>query len=245
MGAQPLRHGDGIARGLQHHLIIRPQLSRKGINMLVRDLHPAPAADHAILEHRHIGKGVVNVQSDDSHNPTPSVLVDETGAGGQHDTYSSALAAHPGKSQGAAKKLTRARSSWSSERPARTPRPPGAPVPDGRTIRLRPRQVAGITGHRDFHTGYEPARTAVPRGAAPAQDHPQRLRPEGRPEAHVRHPHPRQQTLAQHIRVTEFERRQMHAIRRELDEAYEAETGLKTKPSNDAPQAEISSSSRT
>ncbi len=47
------------------------------------------------------------------------------------------------------------------------------------------------------------------------------------------------------IRVTEFERRQMHAIRRQLDEAYEAETGLKTKPSNDAPQAEISSSSRT
>ncbi len=47
------------------------------------------------------------------------------------------------------------------------------------------------------------------------------------------------------IWVTEFERRQMHAIRRELDEAYEAETGLNTKPSNDAPQAEISSSSRT
>ncbi len=33
MGAQPLRHRDGIARGLQHHLIIRLQLSRKGINM--------------------------------------------------------------------------------------------------------------------------------------------------------------------------------------------------------------------
>ena len=127
----------------------------------MRDLHPAPAADHAILEHRHLGKGAVNVQFDDSHNPTPSVLVDETGAGGQHDTYGSALAAHPGKSQGAAKKLTRARGSWSSERPAHTPRAPGAPVPDGRTIRLRPRQVAGIINTFTDITEQETAKTEM------------------------------------------------------------------------------------
>ncbi len=124
----------------------------------MRDLHPAPAADHAILEHRHLGKGAVNVQFDDSHNPTPSVLVDETGAGGQHDTYGSALAAHPGKSQGAAKKLTRARGSWSSERACPHSACSRCPC---RAIRLRPRQVAGIINTFTDITEQETAKTEM------------------------------------------------------------------------------------
>jgi transposase-like protein len=47
------------------------------------------------------------------------------------------------------------------------------------------------------------------------------------------------------IRVTEFERRQMAAVRRELDEIYEAENGLKKPASREAPQSNLSSKSRT
>jgi hypothetical protein len=44
---------------------------------------------------------------------------------------------------------------------------------------------------------------------------------------------------------TDFERRQLQTVRREANEAYEAETGLKAKPSSDAPPRKISSSPRT
>jgi putative transposase len=47
------------------------------------------------------------------------------------------------------------------------------------------------------------------------------------------------------IRVTTFERRQMAAIREELDQEYEACNGLASKPSADARHAKLSSSSRT
>jgi len=47
------------------------------------------------------------------------------------------------------------------------------------------------------------------------------------------------------IRVTDFERRQMAAVRAELDQEYEARYGLKTRPSAEAHQTNLSSSSRT
>lgn len=47
------------------------------------------------------------------------------------------------------------------------------------------------------------------------------------------------------ITVTNFERRQMQAIRRDLDEAYEVSVGLNSKPSDPAPRPAISSKSRT
>ena len=47
------------------------------------------------------------------------------------------------------------------------------------------------------------------------------------------------------IKMTEFEKRQLEAVRGELDHEYEARTGLATKPSADASQAEFSSTSRT
>ena len=46
------------------------------------------------------------------------------------------------------------------------------------------------------------------------------------------------------ISVTDFERRQMTAVRRELDQEYKARNGLASKPSAGA-HAKLSSSSRT
>lgn len=46
------------------------------------------------------------------------------------------------------------------------------------------------------------------------------------------------------IRITDFERRQMAAIREEIDQEYEARNGLAAR-SADAPHTELSSSSRT
>jgi transposase-like protein len=47
------------------------------------------------------------------------------------------------------------------------------------------------------------------------------------------------------IRITEFERRQMAALRHELDHDYEAAVGLDTDRSGDTPAAKIPSRSRT
>jgi putative transposase len=47
------------------------------------------------------------------------------------------------------------------------------------------------------------------------------------------------------IRVTDFERRQMAAIKTELDQEYEARNGLEAKPSQEANQTKLSSTSRT
>ena len=47
------------------------------------------------------------------------------------------------------------------------------------------------------------------------------------------------------VKVTEFERRQMAAVRKELDQEYEAMVDLNAKPSKDAAQVRISSSNRT
>jgi len=47
------------------------------------------------------------------------------------------------------------------------------------------------------------------------------------------------------IRITDFERRQMAAIREELDQEYEAGNGLTSQPSADASNIKLSSTSRT
>ena len=47
------------------------------------------------------------------------------------------------------------------------------------------------------------------------------------------------------IKVTEFERRQITAVRKELDQEYEAAVGLVAKPSKDEVNARKSSNSRT
>jgi transposase-like protein len=47
------------------------------------------------------------------------------------------------------------------------------------------------------------------------------------------------------IRITDFERRQMAAAKRELDQEYEARIGLLTKPSADASNGRVSSTRRT
>jgi hypothetical protein len=47
------------------------------------------------------------------------------------------------------------------------------------------------------------------------------------------------------IKVTEFEHRQITAVRKELDQEYEAQAGLKTELSKDAAPVKISSNLRT
>ena len=47
------------------------------------------------------------------------------------------------------------------------------------------------------------------------------------------------------IKITDFERRQMVAVRQELDHEYEAQNGLAMKHSADANQTKLSSTSRT
>ena len=47
------------------------------------------------------------------------------------------------------------------------------------------------------------------------------------------------------IKITQFERRQMTALRKELDQEYEAEIGLHAKPSKDAAGQKIPSTART
>jgi putative transposase len=47
------------------------------------------------------------------------------------------------------------------------------------------------------------------------------------------------------IKVTEFERRQLSAAKKELDQKYEAQVGLNRKPSKGPAQTKISSSSQT
>ena len=47
------------------------------------------------------------------------------------------------------------------------------------------------------------------------------------------------------VKVTEFERRQMAAVRQDLDQEYEARTGLKATPSSEDSRTKISSASRT
>ena len=47
------------------------------------------------------------------------------------------------------------------------------------------------------------------------------------------------------VKVTEFERRQMAAVRNELDQEYEAMVGLARQSPKDAPAVKLSSTSRT
>ena len=47
------------------------------------------------------------------------------------------------------------------------------------------------------------------------------------------------------VKITDFERRQMAALRAELDQEYEAHNGLKQSPSKAQPQNQLSSKSRT
>ena len=47
------------------------------------------------------------------------------------------------------------------------------------------------------------------------------------------------------IKVTEFEHRQITSVRKELDQEYEAQVGLKTQLSKDAAPVKISSNLRT
>src|SRR5215218_9307684 len=76
-----------------------------------------------------------------------SIPVDRIGeaAGGQDDTYGSALSAHPGKSQGRPSTNTGSKPT-ERDRPARPRLPQDAPVPDGRTVLTAPDAIGRRSG---------------------------------------------------------------------------------------------------
>jgi hypothetical protein len=89
-------------------------------------------------------------------------------AGGPNDRDGSALAAHPGESQGRPSTNSDSRS-IEHERPARPAFAPGCPRP-GRSHRTsRPGRLGRASGRGSraasapFHTGYKPARARQPR----------------------------------------------------------------------------------
>ena len=105
-----------------------------------------------------------------------------------------------------------------------------------RRLRQRPAQCARLfrgrfrglhrapapAGHASsFRKDDEPPRTAVRRGTAAAENHSQRLRREAGAQAHVRRAHPSRRTMVG-LRFTEFELRQIAAVRTELDDEYHA-----------------------
>jgi hypothetical protein len=71
------------------------------------------------------------------------------GDGRANDTYGSALAAHPGKSQGRPPTNTGSKP-IEQDRPARPRLLPDAPVPDGRTVLTSPdvQDIEAVGGHR-------------------------------------------------------------------------------------------------
>jgi hypothetical protein len=75
-------------------------------------------------------------------------------AGGQDDTYGSALEAHPGKSQGRPPTNTASRA-IEQERPARPRLLQGAPIPDGRTV-LTAQDVPSVPGAVPRHGRHPP-----------------------------------------------------------------------------------------
>jgi hypothetical protein len=75
------------------------------------------------------------------------------GSSGLHDNYGSALSAQPGRSRG--RPATNASSRLIEYIGLPTLRAPGAPRPDGRTIRRRSADLSRTSGHRDLHTGYQ------------------------------------------------------------------------------------------
>jgi hypothetical protein len=55
--------------------------------------------DNSLLQDCHLGEGSMNIESDDPHLQLLFGCT-TSGASGPHDTYGSALAAHPGQSKG-------------------------------------------------------------------------------------------------------------------------------------------------
>jgi len=82
------------------------------------------------------------------HHSPPAPLNME-GDGRANDTYGSALAAHPGKSQGRPPTNTGSKP-IEQDRPARPRLLPDAPVPDGRTVLTNPdvQDIEAVKGHR-------------------------------------------------------------------------------------------------
>jgi len=71
MGTKTLGYRHGIARRLHHHFIGGTKCPRKRIDVPLGNLHAAFVLNHAVLQHRHLGKGAMDVQSDNTHDAVP------------------------------------------------------------------------------------------------------------------------------------------------------------------------------
>jgi hypothetical protein len=90
----------GVAGRLQSHLVGGAQAVGEGPQGLRGGLDPAGLPDHAVLPDGDLGELAVHVQADASAHP----ILPSSSLPREHrranDTYGSALAAHPGESQG-------------------------------------------------------------------------------------------------------------------------------------------------
>jgi hypothetical protein len=147
---QHLGHGCSVAGRFDHNVVVRGQRAGEPRQPVPLEIDPAEPDQASVLERRRFGEHPVNVQTDDPHPLLPWLVT--TGAGGQHDTYRSALTAHPGESQGRPcneRELTAHGPIGGLPAPCVLPVPH---VPDGRTI-AGDRSAPQVIGHRRHHAG--------------------------------------------------------------------------------------------
>lgn len=98
-GRQQAHDGAGVAGCPQNDLIVRPQRLGEPPQAVAFEIDLASIPERPILHGRHLGKGPMNIESNDPHLRLLFGCT-TSGAGGPHDTYGSAHAAHPGQSKG-------------------------------------------------------------------------------------------------------------------------------------------------
>jgi hypothetical protein len=129
--------GQSPSRGLQDHLILRPQALPEHLQVLRRRADPGTGPARMVLHDSHLAEVLVGVKSDEPHLPPPFLFLVE--ARRANDNYGCVLVAQPDQSQG--RPITTAGSRpIVSRRPAR-PGSPEAPRPGGRTLREGPSLV--------------------------------------------------------------------------------------------------------
>ena len=168
------------------------RLRPKPSSAVAGHVDPARPPQPPVFPEHHLREGAVDVHSD--HAPHPILLQFlGQGSGGRHDNYGSALAAQPGESQ--RRPATNASSQLIvSDRPAHASCS-RCPAPGWSHHTRRSSDHRRASAPRASYR-LRTCSNACSSRSAGAEDHPQRLRREGRPEADVRCPDPRRRALA-------------------------------------------------
>lgn len=87
-------------RRLDHDIVVRSKLSAESNHRIPCELDPPSIVQSLTVKKHCHRKAAVHVESDNPHATLLWLILSLREVGGQHDTYGSALAAHPGKSQG-------------------------------------------------------------------------------------------------------------------------------------------------